>query len=450
MGPFRKAKAEQAAIKCGLYGPTGSGKTFTSLLFAEALCNLTGGRCAYVDTEHGTDWYCKTVPERSVHPEAFDFDALYTRSLTETTAAVRQLSPKEHSVIIVDSITHLWEAARAAYDGRTTKAGTIPFQAWGKIKKPYKELINLLLNCPQHVFICGRQGNEFAEDEQTGELKRVGVKMKAEGETPYEPHILLRMEAIRKGQGQATITAFAEKDRTGVLAGKTFSNPTFASVMQPIVKLLGNTQAQMADEDTVAAHDAEALAEQEAGRDRTSKKLFESLVARITLAETADDLAVVAGEITPALKKQLTTAHVSELRECYLEAEGILGKPTGPKKSAAKASAPTTKSEAAMAVQAPLPQDTPTPSGPPDTPPAAESPAQAAPASPTTSEGPIGWESELYKKVWAAHDKLAGPQRTAIRKELNFKLITDVTTWNEMDANDALIAINAKLAEAVT
>lgn len=210
MTPFRKAKAEQAAIKCGLYGPSGSGKTFTSLLFAEGLAQLAGGRCAFVDTERGTDFYCKAVPDRGVHPTAFDFDALYTRSLTETTEAIRQLNPKEHTVIIVDSITHLWEAARAAYDGRTTSAGTIPFHAWSKIKKPYKELINLLLNCPQHMFICGRQGNEFAEDE-SGELKRVGVKMKAEGETPYEPHILLRMEAIRKGQGLATITAFAER-----------------------------------------------------------------------------------------------------------------------------------------------------------------------------------------------------------------------------------------------
>ena len=91
MAGFRKAKAEQAALKMGLYGPPGAGKTFTSLLIAEGLGQLTKKRVAYIDTERGTDFYCQAVPTRAVHPEAFDFDALYTRSLTETLAAVRSL-----------------------------------------------------------------------------------------------------------------------------------------------------------------------------------------------------------------------------------------------------------------------------------------------------------------------------------------------------------------------
>jgi pantothenate kinase-related protein Tda10 len=57
MAGFRKAKGEQAAIKMGLYGPPGSGKTFTSLLIAEGLAAITGKRIAYVDTERGTDFY---------------------------------------------------------------------------------------------------------------------------------------------------------------------------------------------------------------------------------------------------------------------------------------------------------------------------------------------------------------------------------------------------------
>lgn len=445
MAPFRKAKAEQAAIKCGLYGPSGSGKTFTSLLFAEGLTRLAGGRCAFVDTERGTDFYCKAVPDRGVHPEAFDFDALYTRSLTETTSAIRQLNPKEHTVIVVDSITHLWEAARAAYSGKMTKIGTIPFTGWAQIKKPYKELINHLLNCPQHVFICGRQGNDFAEDE-SGELKRVGVKMKAEGETPYEPHILLRMEAIRKGQGLATITAFAEKDRTGVLAGKTFSSPTYASVMLPIVKLLGGTQAQMPDEDATAGQDAEALTEQDAERERTSKRLFESYIARITLAETAEDLRAVGVEITPALKKQLTTAHVSELRESYLGAEGRLGKPSSPKKAAAKSAPPTTQSEGAMAAQAPLP--VPTAPEAPKAQPATESATPAVPGAPVDTGGPIGQGSDLYGTIKKAFDTLTDPQRVKLRQDFGIASIKTAATYGVPKANELLDAIEAKLAGA--
>jgi hypothetical protein len=209
MAGFQRAKAEQAAIKMGIYGPPGAGKTFTSLLMAEGLASLSGKRIAYVDTERGTDFYCKAVASRSVHPEAFDFDALYTRSLTEVVSAVKSLKPETYGVVVIDSITHLWEAAMAAYNGPKTKQGGIPMHAWGRIKKPYKELMTLLLNSSLHVFILGRQGNVFEEDEETEELKKVGVKMKAEGETPYEPHILIRMEAERPQKTNEIATIYA-------------------------------------------------------------------------------------------------------------------------------------------------------------------------------------------------------------------------------------------------
>src|SRR5262245_18092702 len=107
MAGFRKAKAEQAALKMGIYGPPGSGKTFTSLLIAEGIAKLTGKRVALVDTEHGSDFYCQAVPTRAVHPEAFDFDALYTRSITETLSAVKSIKADEYSVLVIDSVTHL-------------------------------------------------------------------------------------------------------------------------------------------------------------------------------------------------------------------------------------------------------------------------------------------------------------------------------------------------------
>jgi pantothenate kinase-related protein Tda10 len=79
MAGFRKAKAEQAALKIGMYGPPGSGKTFTSLLIAEGLSIASGKRVAYVDTERGTDFYCKDVPSRSIHPQCLRRSKTSTR-----------------------------------------------------------------------------------------------------------------------------------------------------------------------------------------------------------------------------------------------------------------------------------------------------------------------------------------------------------------------------------
>ena len=88
VGRFVKAKSEQAFFKAALYGKPGSGKTLTSLLWAEGLAVRDGKRVALIDTERGSDFYLLDIPERTVHPKAFDFDRLITRSLMETLEAV--------------------------------------------------------------------------------------------------------------------------------------------------------------------------------------------------------------------------------------------------------------------------------------------------------------------------------------------------------------------------
>jgi hypothetical protein len=154
----------------------------------------------------------------------------------------------------------------------------------------------------------------------------VGVKMKAEGETPYEPHILIRMEAVRpqKSHEIATIVAYVEKDRTGVLMGRSFTNPTFATLCAPIMGLLGGTQAQMATEEEAAAVDAEALAAQEQGKAVTSRDTLRTLSAKLELAATLPDLKVLGKTITAKLKATMLPADVQALRAKYAEREATL------------------------------------------------------------------------------------------------------------------------------
>jgi hypothetical protein len=323
MAGFKKASPEQAALKFAIYGPPGSGKTFTTLLVAEGLAGVIGKKVALVDTERGSDFYCQPVATRPVHPEAFAFDALYTRSLTEVLAEVKRLDPAQYGVVIIDSITHLWESAKASYSGKTTKVGTIPLFAWGKIKAPYKELMNWALNSPFHVFLLGRQGTDFQEDEETGEMRSLGPKMKAEGETPYEPHTCIRMESVRakKGKGQlATYMAIVEKDRTGVLAGQCIVNPTFDTIARPLLPLLGSVQAQLESEEDAGARDAEALSLADRQKEAQSQQAMEEIKAHFALAKSLAAVEEISKTITLTLKRSMLTAHVNELRDAYLVA----------------------------------------------------------------------------------------------------------------------------------
>lgn len=335
MAGFRKAKAEQAALKMALYGQPGSGKTFTSLLVGEGIAKLIGKRMAFVDTEHGTDFYAKAISERAIHPEEFDFDAIYTRSLSEVIREVKALDTNQYGVVVIDSITHLWEAAQAAYSGNTNRAGQIPFSAWGKIKAPYKDLIAFLLNSPMHVIICGRQGNEWGEGED-GQTKKIGVKMKAEGETAYEPHILIRMEGVRSGQhgeGDVKVRAVPEKDRTGIFSGRIIENPSFETIGRPLLPYLGATQAQIEAAEDAAKKDAEGFANADAGKVAKSAQMLKQWKAKLDLADSPEARQTVGKEITPQVKKQMTKEDVDALRDYFLNGGGA---PAIPAHSAAE------------------------------------------------------------------------------------------------------------------
>jgi hypothetical protein len=318
MPSFQKPTQLKAALKLGLYGPAGSGKSFTALLIAEGLARHTRKRVAFVDTEFGTAYYGQTVPQRAVHPQAFDFDVLHTRAITETLAAVRGLDPAFHGIVVIDSISHLWDACRNAYAGRQTKAGTIPLHAWSAIKKPYKELMHLLLASPIHVVICGRQGIDYGEDEASGELKSLGYRMRAEGETAYEPDLLLRLEARRPAKNKPTIlVAHVEKDRTGVLSGQTIAWPTYDNVAKPLLGLLGTTQAAALTDDEVGQQDAEVLARQETERMRRSAELAALYTTRIGKADGIAKLECIAKELTPKVKAEMEGKDLARVRKAY-------------------------------------------------------------------------------------------------------------------------------------
>lgn len=320
MARFAKAAPQQARLKISIYGPPGSGKTFTTLLMAEGLAKVRGKRIAYVDTERGTDFYAQEVKVRRVHPEAFDFDAIYTRSIAEVTDAVRSLQTSEYGIVVLDSISHLWESAMDAYSGKKTKIDSIPMHAWGKIKKPYKELISYLIGSTFDVFILGRQKNVF-EDDESGEMKKVGVAMRAEGETAYEPHICMRMESRQDPERpkESINIVHVEKDRTGVLSGRSIGDPSFKTI-QPLLPLLGEVQAGAEDEEERISKDAELMDKQETDRSKArelkSAGLFAELQLKLASAADLAGLGAAADEISKS-KRYLLEEHQVALREYY-------------------------------------------------------------------------------------------------------------------------------------
>jgi hypothetical protein len=315
-------------LKLSAYGPPGSGKTLTALLFAEGLATWRKKRVAYVDTELGTKTYRRKNPARHVHPETFDFDAINTRSLSDILEAVKALDPKEHGVIVVDSISHVWDAAREAWESKNPGAKDIPLRAWGDIKRPYKELMRFLIQAPFDVLICGRQKNIF--EEQDGRLTNVGVGLRAEGETQYEPDVCLRFEMVgRRGDEEGVVTIFCEKDRYSILSGRTYSNPTF-KVIETLLPFLGDEAPTIDDEDERAAKDGDLLddaAQKSRERESKSETHFREIQAEIAVALTLESLGAARAKANKA-KRSMSEDHINALRLLFETRTAELNKAT--------------------------------------------------------------------------------------------------------------------------
>jgi len=293
---FTKAKCEQAFLKICGYGPSGRGKTFTTLLQAEGLVSGTKKRIAYIDTEHGTDFYAMDVKERQIHPKAFDFDAIHTRSVKDVWDAVLLLDPEEYGVIVIDSITHLWDSIQEAVKPeQRNSSGGIPLNLWGAVKKPYKNLEKFLLECDFHVFVLGRQKDTFEDDD--GQLRKTGVSLRSEKETEYEYNITMRYDA-KKGKDTAntTILAIVEKDRTGILAGRTFPNPNFETI-KPVLKILNGTQAKFEDPSEVAEKDQELINGITPQQEKKSEDKYADFKSQLESAKTKQSLDDVATKV---------------------------------------------------------------------------------------------------------------------------------------------------------
>jgi hypothetical protein len=149
-------------------------------------------------------------------------------------------------------------------------------------------------------------------------LKSLGYRMRAEGETAYEPDVLLRLESHRPGRNKPAVpVAHVEKDRTGVLAGQTIAWPTFDNVARPLLGLLGATQAAPPKADEVGQQDAEALARQELECEQRSVEMAAQFTARFGQADAISALERIGKELTPRVKGQLTGKDLARVRKAY-------------------------------------------------------------------------------------------------------------------------------------
>lgn len=222
---FTQATKTQTALKAGILGFAGTGKTFTATMLAIGLSKRLndGLPIAFFDTESGSDYLLDLIESEGL-PRPLQAK---TNAFVDLIAGTRQLASKS-SILIVDSITAVWNELKESYK-KKLKVGKFKFHHWDQIKGAWSDWPTLFLNSPLHIIICGRAGFEydFKDDEEgDSELVKVGTKMKVESEFGFEPSLLLEMVRIRAGNepGSGWLhQAVVLKDRTNTINGKVFA-----------------------------------------------------------------------------------------------------------------------------------------------------------------------------------------------------------------------------------
>jgi hypothetical protein len=251
---FKRAEITSAYLKMGILGFAGSGKTYTATETAIGLIQhmrqlgieQAGKPMFFLDTETGSDWV-KPVIEKA----GIELFTAKTRAFTHLLEATKE-AEKGASLLLIDSITHFWVELCETYrrrkaEDRKVANYRIQFQDWAYLKNQWSKFTDWYINSPVHVIIAGRDGYEydyFENDEGKKELEKTGIKMKAEGETGFEPSLLVLMERhIEMETKKAFRVATILKDRSTAIDGKEIRNPKFSDFMPHIRHLnLGGRQ----------------------------------------------------------------------------------------------------------------------------------------------------------------------------------------------------------------
>ncbi len=224
----------------GIFGDTGSGKTWTAHLVALGLQKFIKSEkpVAFFDTETGSSFIKPSFDKEGVELVAFQGN-----SLTDLNAIIKE-AEQNCSILIIDSISHVWEEFTDSYL-KKSRAGFIELWDWKPIKSKWREeFTEPFVNSKLHVIMCGRESGIYqeVEVEKGGKIRtqsvRVGDKMKAESEVGYEPSLLCQMEKVfLKDGGNYVRRCNVIKERFNVIDSKEFDNPTFKDFL-PHIQLL--------------------------------------------------------------------------------------------------------------------------------------------------------------------------------------------------------------------
>ncbi len=198
------ANRQNTKIKMAIQGCSGSGKTYSSLRIAKGLGKGSLQKVGVIDTENGSsNLYAHLGNFKVVKLDNPHNPENYIR-------AIHLLEKKGAEIIIIDSISHAWEALvseHATLDGNS-------FTNWARITPRQNKFIAAILNSNCHIICTMRTKQDYVLNLVNGKHvpEKVGTKPIQRNGVDYEFTIVVNLDQNNTGR----IT----KDRTGLFRGQ--------------------------------------------------------------------------------------------------------------------------------------------------------------------------------------------------------------------------------------
>jgi hypothetical protein len=234
-------------VKAGFGGMAGAGKSRTATEFVIGSYRDLGYTkpVLVIDNEKGSRFLIPKFREAGIKAHVKD-----TTSLQDVLTAFDFLRVGDIQYLFIDSLSKVWYRYVRQYM-EDNRRKFMELSDWGKILPAWQETFaDRFVSAEGSIVFTGRGGFSYEKeedevDERTGKVRKgqfvkSGVKMKVAGETPFEPDLNLWMEQHQEMGSDGLVTwreAQVMKDRSGIIDGKTFKNPTY-EMLRPFVQYL--------------------------------------------------------------------------------------------------------------------------------------------------------------------------------------------------------------------
>ena len=205
----KSAKRELIWTKLALLGPSGSGKSFSSLRIAKGMLEALekkglaqNGRILFMNTEQKRGYY---------YANEFAYDIVDIDSPHNPEKYIEFLEwavEEDYPIVIMDSTSHEWEGTGGCLELHQRAGGT--FQSWGKITPRHNKFISAIADSEIHI-VATMRGKDQYEIEKGDKIsvKKVGKGAKQREGFEYEFTATFMLD-------QKTNTSETQKDNTHI------------------------------------------------------------------------------------------------------------------------------------------------------------------------------------------------------------------------------------------